>query len=363
MDDLCLHDPDNPKQVVIDPSTGQPAYNPLNIWNSGTVSTETQGGAMHLTSTPNTIQTETGLAAAATVQRTMGNNNSAELICCAQYGQPYRNSDPNIGQNVNKLVSLGSTVTLTNPPGLYIQMPSFGSYRTPDGSDPSRYWTIVRGTETLNGEDGKPLPHNFILHARYEVPQDKNFTVSDITIDGKPIQWAGQIAKTFLMEINGTGFANPVPAALPCVGTAKLAQPLQLFWADLLDAYRGTSVPNPITRPKTVAMNLASNTTLIAPKIKAGAKGAMVLTMAGFALGPSGELPSVTVDDPDITAVVTGVSDIFYAVPGNTDPAHLKALAITVEVQIPGVGLKGLSVTNYGQKQPGPVMPALLNVV
>jgi hypothetical protein len=98
---------------VIDPSTGQPAYNPLNKWNSGTVSTRganASGGAMHLTSTPNTLQTELGLAGGATVTRKVGTSNPQKLICCSQYGQSFRNSDPHIGQNVNQIVAAGSKV-------------------------------------------------------------------------------------------------------------------------------------------------------------------------------------------------------------------------------------------------------------
>lgn len=67
---------------VIDPSTGRPAYNPLNKWNSGPVSNDSQGGAMHLTSTPNTLQTEIGLACAATIQRQgYGPGDPNGLIC------------------------------------------------------------------------------------------------------------------------------------------------------------------------------------------------------------------------------------------------------------------------------------------
>jgi hypothetical protein len=74
--DLYLYD--NGGSPVIDPSTGNPAYNPLNKWNIGTVSirgagAQATGGAMHLTSTPNTLQTEMGLAGAATVLRQNGN--------------------------------------------------------------------------------------------------------------------------------------------------------------------------------------------------------------------------------------------------------------------------------------------------
>ena len=90
LDDLSL-------PGIKNPITQQPVYNPLNKWNSGPVSNESLGGAIHLTSTPNTLQTEIGLATAATVQRnnppgTTGNTTwpSSEynpLLCDAQYGQ------------------------------------------------------------------------------------------------------------------------------------------------------------------------------------------------------------------------------------------------------------------------------------
>lgn len=43
IEDLYLKDQEG--HPVVDPSTGRPAYNPLNKWNSGTISSETQGGA------------------------------------------------------------------------------------------------------------------------------------------------------------------------------------------------------------------------------------------------------------------------------------------------------------------------------
>ncbi len=85
---------DSSGKPVIDPSTGHAAYNPLNKWNSGPLSIRgkhASGGAMHLTSTPNTLQTELGLAGGATVGRSVaGNANPQKLICCSQYGQSFR---------------------------------------------------------------------------------------------------------------------------------------------------------------------------------------------------------------------------------------------------------------------------------
>jgi hypothetical protein len=366
LEDLYVYD--SSKKPVIDPSTGRPLYNPLNKWNRGPLSTALQGGAMHLTSTPNTLQTEIGLGAGATVQRRSNNTNAGALICCSQYGQPHRNSDPNIGFSINQLVGLGNAVTLTNPPGLYIQMPNFGAYTTPDGSDAAQYWTIVRGTTTLNGPDGKPLPGNFILHAKFEVPKEKGFTVSDIKINGSNIQWGGQIAQTFSMHINGTGLGQSVPSAQPCAQSATnvTPQPLQMFHASVFWGYYGTPVENPVGQ----AMNLASNSTFIAPIVEQGQSMVpLVLTVSGVTLGPKGELPSVTFDGGDITATVGSygghgpLTDVNYAVPGNSYPSDSQALQIIVNVAAGArVGLRTVFVANAGQAA-GPGMPAMLNIV
>lgn len=172
-------------KLVVDPATGKPAYNPLNEWNQGTNSTATSGGAMHLTSTPNTLQTELGLAGLATVKRPADSSGDANtLLCCGLYGQPQRNSDPTIGFAANTTVAKNNKISLANPPGLYIQMPNFSGWTTPNGSPAGNYWKITRGAQTLPGFDQS---FNFILHAVYEVPADQGFTVSDITINGTPI--------------------------------------------------------------------------------------------------------------------------------------------------------------------------------
>ncbi|HYP15227.1 MAG TPA: hypothetical protein VEQ63_14960 [Bryobacteraceae bacterium] len=352
LEDLCLTDSNG--NVVTDPSTGRPAYNPLNKWNSGPVSTDTAGGAMHLTSTPNTLQTEIGLASAATIQRTSANyTNPNGLICCAQYGQIYRNSDPHIGAMVNGKVSSGLTVTLANPPGLYIQEPTnWSAYSFPEG-DQSSWWTVARGYATANGEDGKPLPGNLILHAVFAPPAGSQFTVSDVSINGQPINWAGQIIQTLNMQILAAGFSAPVPTAVGCssaAGGPDLDQPLQLFHQAVFCAMNGTKVPNVVGQP----MTLVSNSTLIAPMLPQSGRATMVLTAALT----STKLPSVTFDDDDITGTVTGSFSVSYAVPGNTYPSQSTALVVDVAVSPSArTGLRGVSLNG------GPVMPALLNVL
>lgn len=368
---------------VVNPITGEPIYNPLNKWNSGPVSNDNLGGAIHLTSTPNTLQTEIGLATAATVQRnnpsgTTGNTawpsrSYNTLLCDAQYGQKNRNSDPNIGGTVNNLVTghtiipnlAAQVVTLADPPGLYIQMPDFTNYSTPDGTDASTFWNIIRGSQTLNDQYGNQMPGNFILHAVFEVPADKNYTINDITINNKKVDWASQIASTFKMQIVASGYDSPtIPQGYDAVGTPStlFAQPLQLFYEDYFNVMYNTSVPNPVNNP----ISLLSNSTFIPPTIFNSANGVNMVLICDTCTavpGNSATYPKVTFDDPNITAVVNSVqTDITYAVPGNSMPGAYTALFISVNVGINAAsGPHGVFITNPGQQQ-SPAMPAMLIV-
>lgn len=358
----------NNGQPVIDPSTGRPVYNPLNKWNAGPVSTDTYGGAMHLTSTPNTLQTEIGLAGAATVQRIQScepnvGSPQNDLICCAQYGQLHRNSDPNIGYQTNQTVSSGYSVSLANPPGLYIQTPNFSGFAVPAGKtgNPADFWTIVRGSDSLQDEFGNTMPGNFILHATYEVPAELGFTVGDMTINGEPIVWGGQIVQQILMQIVAMGYTAAVPAAIPCVGDPAViyAQPAQLFHQAVFTGMYATGISG-VDFP----MSLISNSTLIAPLVARNASSVqMVLVCATVTLGANGELPTVSFSDSNMSATVVSAMPVTYAVPGNSYPSSYTALNILVSVnETASPGLKDVYVTNYEQTMQAP-MPALLNVI
>jgi hypothetical protein len=192
---------------------------------------------MHLTSPPNDIDGEIYLAAAATLLRNVQPYTAAALINCAMYGLAYRNSDPNIGYNVNQAVknALGNGLrmaTLTDPIGLYIQQPDFSSYGTPDGADPSSFWTVGRGNAPAQ-----------ILQAKYAVPASKGYTVSDITIAGNKIQYASQIAQTFQMGLSATlqPAGGVTETALPCVSEKDEDQcspwPQVIMGAGMLERY------------------------------------------------------------------------------------------------------------------------------
>lgn len=362
--------------AITDPDTGELLYNPLNKWNSGTVAvrgTAATGGAMHLTATPNTLQTEINLAASATVQRTQGNANPGKLICCSVYGQPFRHSDPHIGQAVNQFVGAGLTVALANPSGLYIQMPQFSQYSLPEdpnlpaGAKPADCWQIVRGQQKLVDEvTGRPFAGNFILHVAFQLPQawidaGVSFTVGDIEIAGHPIQWAGQIARTFNMGLFARGLAADPPAPQACVGTPDpvTPQPLQTYIQTHWEAYYATSVATPMGQP----MSLASNTVIVPPDVQQGKTVQLALTY----VPQSGE--HATLDAVDFLAdgvVVTAIgapSEISYAPPGNSYPSTYQVTTLTVTIaDDAALGPCAIQLTGAGQS-PGPAAPAYLNVV
>ncbi|NUP05951.1 MAG: hypothetical protein HOW73_07825 [Polyangiaceae bacterium] len=360
IEDLYLRDSSG--NVIIDAGTGRPAYDPLNKWNSGPISTSTGGGAMHLTSTPNTIQTEIGLGSTATTPRTCGNTSIGTLICCAQYGQIGRNSDPNIGAQVNRLVSNGSApmkVTLANPPGLYMQTPDFTRFVTPDKTNAAEFWTVKRGNPSLVDSLGRTLPGTFVLHATFMVPASKGYTISDIMIDGIPILYASQVNQTFLMQICGQANPQPppFPSVQPCAGTptSLVAQPLQLFQSAVFSAMYAQTYSTVVG----VDATLASNSTLIAPWIAPGASN-VAMTLVVGAIDPNNP-PTVSFGD-DVTVTTGAITSVTYAIPGNSYPSQNYAMALTVSVaKTAAPGLRGCLVTNPGQQQSIPC-PALLDI-
>jgi hypothetical protein len=221
-------------KIVIDPITERPAYDITNKWNNGTQTLADRGGAMHLTSSPNTLRAEIYIAASASNVRKSARN-PHDLLCAFKYGEYFRNSDPHLSFVVNQLVkNLRHRVSLASPVGLYIQEPDFSRYtlppQAPKGVMAKDFWKVARGQA-----DG------YALHTVFEVPANYGFTVSDIQIDGKPIRWASQIVETFKIGMN--------VRTLPLAPTAKrrplpdvkdrnlpLAQPILIAGFDVLDA-------------------------------------------------------------------------------------------------------------------------------
>lgn len=344
LSDLCLTDGNgNP---VVNPLTGQPAYNPNNKWNAGPVTTPgVSGGAMHLTSPPNTLGAEIYLAAAATLLRNVANYDPQSLICCSSYGQPFRNSDPHIGFSANQVVkNLGLTISLTDPVGLYIQEPDWSTYNTPDGTAASEFWTVARG----NGP-------NQILHAVFAVPSSKGYTVSDITISGQPIQWGGQIAQTFQIRLMATGFSGsalPPQQTLACQGGLDNPTPqaVILIPNNLLDAYNALF---------TIDGNITNSPVMPAPILKQGQTADLALQCSDVAVNPAisfGDGVAVTINsvNPPSNAAGGARAD---------SPLDTRTFQLTIAVAADAApGQRSVTVQNPGQTAVVPA-PAVLTIV
>lgn len=265
LEDLFLRD--SAGNPVTDRATGFPAYDPVNKWNTQP-SKGAMTGAVHLISPPNTLGAEIYLAAAATLLREKDGQPVADpdqLIQCSQYGSPGRNSDPHIGSEVNNVIIGGGLwASLQDPVGLYIQTPDFSGYslpadpKLPSDADVSECWRVLRGHARGAGDNV-----DFILHARFEIPQrwrdaGASLTVSDIQINGNNIKYGAQITQTFQIALRGLALSTtqPLEAAQPCradnpkaIPTPKAVQDLSLFRAGSTSSAvtlieQGTSVSN-----------------------------------------------------------------------------------------------------------------------
>lgn len=180
-------------------------YNPQNPLNMST-----QGPIVHLGQETNTLRAAIRLAAEATVLRMAPNGtpvvNQQELVKCGGLGEPARNSDPQIASRVNNLVAQGFEITLADPPGLYISELITGDIETPDGTDPREFWHVERGTT------------DFVLRARFQVPDGLDYKVSAVKLEGRPIRFGAQIADRVRVKL--TAIAKPASFDItrqPCV--------------------------------------------------------------------------------------------------------------------------------------------------
>ena len=181
-----------PKKDLLSPGG---TYRPRNKWNLQF--------AVHLIQSANNLGAEINIAAQATVLRRNAEHNPItdpiELIECSQFGVKERNSDPHIGDVVNQKARAGCSVALDNPIGLYIASlpkPADLKWKKPDGTQVGDYWKLERGDT------------NHIVRAVYEVPageksNGKAFVVGDITIEGTPITFGGQIANALRIKLTG----------------------------------------------------------------------------------------------------------------------------------------------------------------
>jgi hypothetical protein len=183
-------------------------YEPRNKWNNSTTM-----GAMHLVQPNNTLFAEINIAVHSTIIRKIKGRlltTERELIDCGGFGAPERHSDPHIGGEINALARQQADVTIANPVGLYIRDLDTVGWACPDGSDPKKYWKIVRGDA------------RHAVRAVYEVPSTKKFKVGDITINGQPIEFGAQIADFITIKVVGQAcrFGKSTGAPLTTCPTA-----------------------------------------------------------------------------------------------------------------------------------------------
>ena len=187
-------------------------YNRLNRWNSTTTD-----GAMHLVQVNNTLTAEIEIAAAATIVREIDGRvltGEQELIACGRYGAAGRNSDPHIGGEVNDLARQKADITLAEPVGLYFGGLSTAGWETPDGEDPQAFWKYLRGDA------------DHPVRAVFEVPAERGYSVGDIMIDGRPIEFGGQIADFITIKLTGLACRIGASTVEPMTGCVQpISQP------------------------------------------------------------------------------------------------------------------------------------------
>jgi hypothetical protein len=203
----------SPEVQLSDLFSNNGGYNRKNKWN--------KSHAIHLIQGANTLGAEIGLAARASILRKRNNediiSSANELICCANYGEPTRNSDPTIGARINRAVRNGNWVSLNDPIGLYINDIDTSSFQKPDGSPitdfKDRYWKVIRG----NQDDST------ILRASVKVPEGEMFDgkqmlLGDLLVNGEPLQYGGQIADAITVGLYAVVIeGGPQTRALPCI--------------------------------------------------------------------------------------------------------------------------------------------------
>lgn len=179
-------------------------YNSRNQFNLSTT-----GPIVHLAHRNNFLRAAVELAGAATILREDDNgpvSHPQALVECGDLGEPARHSDPQIAAAVNNLVSNGFDVTLADPPGLYLAGLETTGMETRDNSDAKDFWRIERGDQ------------DHVVRASFEVPDDRDYQVSDIRIGGRPIDFGAQLADRVQVKVTAIAKAgDPPPDRQPCI--------------------------------------------------------------------------------------------------------------------------------------------------
>lgn len=163
-------------------------YAPRNRWN-----TSTEGRLAHFVQGSNTLVAAITLVARATILRERDDGTPVtdrqELVVCGGLGEPFRNSDPQIAEIVNDDAGLGNEITLLDPVGLYLDGLLSAGMETRDGTDAAEFWRVERGAP------------GHAVRASFAVPEDRDYVVGDIKVDGLPITRGAQVADKVRVRI------------------------------------------------------------------------------------------------------------------------------------------------------------------
>jgi hypothetical protein len=193
-----------------------------------------QDFAVHLQQRNNTLGAELNIAVRSSILRAQGGTgplkqDAGDLIRCADYGVPARQSDPSIGAAVNQFARENRFLTLADPIGLYMTGLDTEGWTAPNNADPQEFWTVLAGHADPDPEKA------MIVRAEYAVPLARGFTVSDIKIGGTAIGFGGHIADSIGMRLAalvGPVASLPAPHPIGCVREALPAfGPTQPFAA------------------------------------------------------------------------------------------------------------------------------------
>jgi hypothetical protein len=152
---------------------------------------------------------------------------------------------------------------------------------------------------------------------------------------------------------------NPADPPYP----AAQAQPIQLMYQSIWNAFYNTQVANVLGFP----MNLASNSVIVPLPVRQGDRGLQAVLVCSTAVSAGDQLPSVNVQGAEISITVNqaaGLGAATYAAPGNSYPGGFQLLTLTIDVGASvAPGLYSIQVSNPGSGMP-PAIPgsAFLNV-
>jgi hypothetical protein len=152
-----------------------------NLWNCSA-----KGRLAHFVQRSNTLEAAIQLVAEATILRERDDGKPVtdrqELVVCGGLGNPFRNSDPQIAEIVNRAASSGSEITVLDPVGLYLDGLLSAGIETPDGADAAEFWQVERGAP------------GHAVRASFAVPEERDYVVGDIKVNGHLITRGAQVA-------------------------------------------------------------------------------------------------------------------------------------------------------------------------